>query len=64
MDFHNRKEALKEAALDVKEGADILMVKPAMSYLDIVRDVADNFNLPVAASPTAPVFRLPVLRIP
>ncbi len=49
MDFHNRKEALKEAALDVKEGADILMVKPAMSYLDIVRDVADNFNLPVAA---------------
>ncbi len=49
MDFHNRKEALKEAALDVKEGADILMVKPAMSYLDIVREVADNFDLPVAA---------------
>lgn len=49
MDFHNRKEALKEAALDVQEGADILMVKPAMSYLDIVREVADNFNLPVAA---------------
>ena len=49
MDFHNRKEALKEAALDVREGADILMVKPAMSYLDIVREVADNFDLPVAA---------------
>lgn len=49
MDFHNRKEALKEAALDVREGADILMVKPAMSYLDIVREVADHFDVPVAA---------------
>ena len=49
MDFHNRREALKEAALDVEEGADILMVKPAMSYLDIVREVKDMTDLPVAA---------------
>ena len=45
MDFHNRKEALKEAQLDVAEGADIIMVKPAMTYLDIVREVADTVNV-------------------
>lgn len=49
MDFHNRREAIKEALLDVEEGADIIMVKPAMSYLDIVREVKDRINLPVAA---------------
>jgi porphobilinogen synthase len=49
MDFHNRREALKEAFLDVEEGADIIMVKPAMSYLDLVREVRDNVDLPVAA---------------
>ena len=49
MDFHNRREALKEAFLDVEEGADIIMVKPAMSYLDLVREVRDNIDLPVAA---------------
>ena len=49
MDFHNRREALKEAQLDVAEGADIIMVKPAMTYLDIVREVADTVNVPVAA---------------
>ena len=48
MDFHNRREALKEALLDAEEGADILMVKPAMSYLDIVREVKDATNLPLA----------------
>lgn len=48
MDFHNRREALKEALLDVDEGADILMVKPAMSYLDLVREVKDATNLPLA----------------
>ena len=48
MDFHNRREALKEALLDVEEGADILMVKPAMSYLDVVREVKDATNLPMA----------------
>ena len=49
MDYHNRKEGLKEALMDVEEGADIIMVKPAMSYLDIVREVSDAVNLPVAA---------------
>ena len=48
MDFHNRREGLKEAMLDVEEGADILMVKPAMSYLDLVRDVKEATNLPLA----------------
>ena len=49
MDYHNRKEALKEVELDVAEGADIVMVKPALSYLDIIREVADRQDLPVAA---------------
>ena len=48
MDYHNRREALKEAFLDVDEGADILMVKPAMSYLDLVREVKDATDLPLA----------------
>ena len=48
MDFHNRREALKEAMLDVDEGADIIMVKPAMSYLDLVREVHDMTDLPIA----------------
>lgn len=49
MDFHNRREAIKEALLDVEEGADIIMVKPAMSYLDIIREVKDKIHLPVAS---------------
>ena len=49
MDFHNRREAIKEALLDVEEGADIIMVKPALSYLDIIREVRDMIDLPVAA---------------
>ena len=49
MDFHNRREALKEAMLDVDEGADIIMVKPALSYLDIVREVKDMTDVPIAA---------------
>ncbi len=49
MDPANRREALKEVALDIEEGADIIMVKPAMSYMDIISDVKDNFDLPVAA---------------
>ena len=48
MDYHNRKEGIKEALQDVEEGADIIMVKPAMSYLDIVREVADIVDVPVA----------------
>ncbi len=49
MDPHNRKEALKECALDVQEGADIIMVKPALSYLDIIRECSDAFRVPMAA---------------
>ncbi len=49
MDPANRREALKEVALDVEEGADIIMVKPALSYLDIIADVRAEFDLPVAA---------------
>jgi porphobilinogen synthase len=49
MDPSNRAEALREAALDVEEGADILMVKPALAFLDIIREVKDAFGLPTAA---------------
>ncbi len=49
MDPANRREALKEVALDIEEGADIVMVKPALAYLDIISDIRNNFNLPVAA---------------
>ncbi len=49
MDPPNSREALKEVELDIEEGADIIMVKPALPYLDIIRQVRDNINLPVAA---------------
>lgn len=49
MDYHNRKEALKEVYSDIEEGADIIMIKPALSYLDIIRETADAIDLPVAA---------------
>lgn len=49
MDPANRREALKEVALDIEEGADIVMVKPALAYLDVISDVKDAFDLPVAA---------------
>ena len=49
MDPANRREALKEAALDIDEGADIIMVKPALAYLDIISDVKNTFDVPVAA---------------
>jgi porphobilinogen synthase len=49
MDAANSREALREVALDIDEGADIVMVKPALSYLDIIYQVKQQFNLPVAA---------------
>jgi porphobilinogen synthase len=49
MDPGNRREALKEVELDIDEGADIVMVKPALSYLDVISDVKDAFDVPVAA---------------
>lgn len=49
MDFHNSREGIKEALLDVEEGADIIMVKPAMAYQDMISKVKDTVNVPVAA---------------
>ena len=49
MDFHNRKEALTETMLDIEEGADIVMVKPGIAYLDIIRDLAEQIETPIAA---------------
>ncbi len=49
MDYHNRREAWREALLDVEEGADIVMVKPAMAYGDLIREVKERVNVPVAA---------------
>ena len=49
MDFKNKDEALREVALDIKEGADIVMVKPGMPYLDIIKSVKENFKIPVFA---------------
>jgi porphobilinogen synthase len=49
MDPANAREALREVALDIEEGADIVMVKPALPCLDIIRMVRDRFDVPVAA---------------
>ena len=48
MDFANRFEAIRETELDISEGADIVMVKPGMPYLDILREVKNEFDVPVA----------------
>lgn len=47
MDFHNTDEALREVELDIEEGADIVMVKPAMSYMDVIIKVKSSYNIPV-----------------
>ena len=49
MDFRNSNEAIREVALDIKEGADMVMVKPGMPYLDIIKTIKDNFKMPVLA---------------
>jgi porphobilinogen synthase len=49
MDFRNSDESLREVALDIKEGADMVMVKPGLPYLDIIKQVKDNFKIPVMA---------------
>ena len=49
MDLGNSDEAMREIALDIQEGADIVMVKPALSYLDVIRRTKDNFNMPICA---------------
>ena len=49
MNYLNVKEALREVSLDIKEGADIVMVKPALAYLDVLNRVKDKYNMPLAA---------------
>ena len=49
MDFKNSNEALREVALDIKEGADMVMVKPGLPYLDIIKLIKENFKIPVMA---------------
>ena len=49
MDFRNSDEAMREVALDIKEGADMVMVKPGMPYLDIIKSVKEKFKIPVFA---------------
>jgi len=49
MDYSNRKEAIRETMLDIAEGADIVMVKPAMAYLDIIREIKNTVDVPVSA---------------
>ena len=49
MNYTNRLEAIKETVMDVAEGADIVMVKPALAYLDIIREVKNAVNVPVSA---------------
>ena len=49
MDPANSREAMREIEEDIEEGADIIMVKPALSYLDVIRRARDNFDVPVAA---------------
>jgi len=49
MDIGNRKEAINEVRCDIEEGADIVMIKPGISYLDIIRDIKNNFNIPISA---------------
>ncbi len=49
MDYNNNLEAIREVALDIKEGADMIMIKPGMPYLDIIKDIKDKFKIPVLA---------------
>lgn len=49
MDYHNSREALREVSSDIEEGADIIMIKPGLPYLDIVRSVRDHFDVPIAS---------------
>ena len=49
MDYRNSKEALLEVEEDIRQGADIIIVKPALSYMDIIKNVNENFNIPIVA---------------
>ena len=58
MDYKNNSEALREVALDIKEGADMIIVKPGMPYLDIIKSIKDNFKIPVFAYQVSGEFSL------
>ena len=58
MDFRNHEESLREVALDIKEGADMIIVKPGMPYLDIIRSVKDKFKIPIIAYQVSGEFSL------
>ena len=47
MDYRNNDEAIREVALDIKEGADMVMVKPGMPYIDVIKSIKENFKIPV-----------------
>ena len=49
MDFKNSNEAMREVGLDIKEGADMIIVKPGMPYLDIIKEIKNNFKIPIIA---------------
>ena len=49
MDYKNKDEALREVEQDIEQGADMIMVKPALSYMDIIRSVKDKYNMPLVA---------------
>ena len=49
MDYSNSDEAIREVALDIKEGADMVMVKPGMPYMDVIKSIKENFKIPVLA---------------
>ena len=63
MDFRNSDEALREVALDIKEGADMVMVKPGMPYLDIIKLVKENFKIPVMAYQVSGEYSLSLIHI-
>ena len=63
MDFKNNYESLREVALDIKEGADMIIVKPGMPYLDIIREVKNNFKIPVIAYQVSGEYSLSLIHI-
>ena len=58
MDPANAREAMREIELDIAEGADMIMIKPAMAYLDIIREARDRFPLPLGAYQVSGEFRV------
>ena len=58
MDFRNSQEALREVAVDISEGADMIMVKPGMPYLDIIKTIKDSFKIPVISYQVSGEFSL------